>query len=249
MLLFHRTDNPIIVITLFHTYGWTQECLTHLRTFLPDVPLLIIDNNPARDDSPRRRASFMRHRSTYGVYSGFDRFCELESRWVQSVSNATIIKTPSQMYHGACLDMALDWCFKNKYGLMVHIEPDCMIWGTKWYENMLEAMREGYWMAGPYEFASKIIHPTPTVWSVNVIRELNISFLPASKAADYLHPRFHEIFNYNDNPLHPWEKEGWDTGLRAWFKCALRGKAKRTDAPDFFHFWNGTIKCKKEVLV
>jgi len=55
-----RNPSVATVIVLFHTYQRSADCIEQFRTYLPDMPLVIIDNNPSLSDKKVRKRSYDR---------------------------------------------------------------------------------------------------------------------------------------------------------------------------------------------
>jgi hypothetical protein len=139
------------------------------------------------------------------------------------------------------------------------MEPDCLIKGTRWHEELVHAVEEEkYWMAGLFKRSHGPVHPCPSIWLVN---KLKFSFESVPKNNDVFHPRFTEVFSIKklaQNLAKENHSEDinrfcffmWDTGFKNWFDMAVQNKAKHISMTnqDFVHFWHGSERQPKETL-
>jgi hypothetical protein len=127
---------------------------------------------------------------------------------------------------------------------MLHLEPDCLVTGRLWRENLLRAIEQGAWMAGANRKPWGPIHPTPSAW---LIRQVSGTFKGRPMARDIDHPRFQELVDLDvleeqarEQGCWEWARTRWDTADRAWFSAAIHDRAALVEAPDFRHFWLGS---------
>ena len=130
---------------------------------------------------------------------------------------------------------------------MVHIEPDCLVSGRTWLENLLTPIEQGAWMSGSLRRFYGPIHPTPSAWRTD--RNWS-SFAHDLRGTDVLHPRFAELFHLKElldwSSVHEpaardWWANYWDCAQRNWFQAALVRKAVLIEPTgDFEHFWYGS---------
>ena len=212
------------------SYDWTKICLREFRKHFPNSILVIADQNHNPD----------------------------EIDLVQSF-NAKIIKGNRGDQHGTGMDLTASWCKNNDIDVMIHFEPDCLISGSVWYDNLIHEIHKGNWMTGGFQYSFGPIHPCPSAWVVNEIKH-TFAYVPKEK--DIQHPKFRDVFNtkelmyklntelnhYTDfqNWLFTY---GWDTAQKNWFECAINKKsslAKTSD--DFIHFWCGSRKTPQQRL-
>ena len=170
----------IIVITCFHTYKWIVNCVFSLMQHVPEVPILFIDNNPSTEDSIKRKASYERPDS-YANASKWDKYCELERQFIRHVPNSHIFRTDVNLWHGEAINQAVLWCDHNSFTTMVHIEPDCFVWGRTWYDNLKQSIKYGNWMSGGTQVRGHQLHITPTAWDVEKCLNNKFNFMPAPK--------------------------------------------------------------------
>ena len=223
------------VLVAYFTADWIRVAITSYLHHFPDDRVLVVDNNPSRGEV------------------GWLPWCERERHWLESHPRVDFLANPllpspvdGDAPHGLGMDAALDWCRERGADVLLHFEPDCVIEGCRWRENLLGAISEGAWMAGSARKAYGPIHPTPSAWRVD---QVHGSFSARERAPDESHPRFHELFQLSvlkDVCRHPgewsWGERFWDTGEKPWFVAAAEGRTKLVDAPDFHHYWYGSTK-------
>ncbi len=246
MLIIPRKPKPLIILTCYHTHRWIEQCISGLVANLPDVPLMIVNNNPCLDDPPFRKESYNKT-DPYGKYHGLDHTCawdekvEFENEFIKTIPNAQIVKTPQHFHHGEAMNYAMAWTAKAGYTIMVHIEPDTIISGRIWYDNLVNAINDGNWMSGGIIARHGEIFSCPTAWNVSEFQKHKMSFLVCDKTPEDLnHPKFLSVFNMDK--AEGWSRVGWDTSFKAWFTCAINDKAKVVALPDFQHLWSGSQK-------
>jgi hypothetical protein len=222
---------PIIIS--YRSRLWIKVGLLSFRRFFPDLPVLIIDNNP---DSK---------------IPAHDRNVEEERKWITRWRlhdhHHYFEKTGfPEKSHGRAMDWALRWCRTNGFDWMLHFEPDCLIDGTEWVNKLLDAAKKDIWMAGSHRKSYGPIHPTPSIWKVN---QITSSFGSQRRGSDMNHPRFHELMDMKELLSDPVNRGGpngywetcWDTAQKPWFDCAVHDKAVLVEeTPDFRHFWCGS---------
>src|SRR4030095_11562616 len=79
-----------------------------------------------------------------------------ERQWLQQQSWLIVIDNPliggvpegPPFSHGSALDHARSWCVTNNIDTMVIFEPDCVVRGRAWFEDLVNAVAGGAWMAG-----------------------------------------------------------------------------------------------------
>jgi len=205
--------------------------LGSFRQHFPSWKVLVVDNNPSEGDE------------------NWNASHDAERRWIHSQPGVIVKKNTGHLKtHGAAVNLAVQWCREHQVEYLLHLEPDCLITGTQWYENLCRGMDAGAWMAGSHRKQYGPIHPTPSLWRVSKICS---SFDYASRLEDERHPRFQELFD-RDWLLNAVSEAGqdtefwrttWDSGQRLWFDCAVENKAfHASDATDFVHFWFGSDK-------
>ena len=223
-----NNDGILPVIIAYKTYPWIKVALGSFHEFFPNDTILVIDNNPNEGSKE------------------WSDICRIEATWVKSYQNCLYrVSAIPQKRHGLAMDQAAKITREQGFTHMLHIEPDCLITGTCWFNNLTEGIRNN-WMVGFHLKNYGPIHPTPSMWEV---KEIKTSFEVQSRSEDEKHPRFHELFDLEH--LHrrvlkagedwDWWRKNWDTAQRAWFLAAIEDKAKlvaKTD--DFMHFFGGS---------
>lgn len=202
-------------------WDWTRISVGSFREHFPDHPLIVVDHN---NNAPERE-------------------------FILS-SGALLLDNPGKHTHGGGMDHALRWCLDNGHDVMVHFEPDCLITGRKWYDNLLEAIEDGYWMAGTVRIPFGPIHPCPSAW---LCKTISRSFHVHHKGDDYLHPNYAHVIDNVDltnwlNRVPPdwthaewydfWVNH-WDAGGKNWFEAAVEGRAELVNGDGIHHYWYG----------
>jgi hypothetical protein len=217
----------------YHTADWIQVAIASYLEHFPEDRILVVDNNPRRGEP------------------GWDSDCERERYWLRAhprvdhvVNTLTACDGAGGRLHGLGVDLAVQWCRDRDADVLLHIEPDCVIEGRRWRENLLQAIERGSWMAGAHRKFYGSIHPTPSAWRIDRICS---TFSGWERAADSRHPRYAELIDIarlraEVEPLGRWGwwEQFWDTGEKAWFDAAVHDAATLVEAPDFRHFWNGS---------
>ncbi len=230
------SNQPVMpVIVSWNTRRWMPVGLGSFREHFPSWQVLVIDNNPEQGEKK------------------WNEDHEAERQWIQSQPGVIVVRHHGPVRtHGAAVDTAVSWCRQNNVSYMLHLEPDCLITGTRWYENLCRGIDSGAWMAGSHRKEYGPIHPTPSLWQIDRIQT---SFDYACRIPDEEHPRFSELFKRDwlldavttaGEDVEFW-RTTWDSGQQAWFRCAVEGKAFHADnSDDFRHFWAGSDKVLSE---
>lgn len=233
----------VVTLVSYFSYGQTQICINSLRKYCPDCFLLIVDNNPSTKDSPERKRSYFNSYDSHPIGNklSISHLCDLEKQWIRSLDHAHVIETPYRMDHGLAIDLAMQWCRSHLVEFMVHIEPDCTIYGPHWLNSLLNTMQFGIWMASGCIVESGALHPTPSIWSVRNTHKL--SFKVVKKDNDLLSPEYAKICNYQ-RITYDYHKYYWDTGMKSWYECAKLNKAKYIHVNGLHHTWrSSSINC------
>jgi hypothetical protein len=221
------------MMVAFHTADWLPIAVESYLEQFPHDRLLVVDNNPRPGET------------------GWSVECRRESRWLIEHPRIDVIRrsgaypgAPVTQSHGAGIDLALEWCRSRGADVMVHFEPDCLVTGRAWRDNLLAAIEAGGWMAGAVRKDWGPIHPTPSAW---LVREARTTFQEQPREQDMRHPRYAELIDMDRLKIQAdkagvwdWARDTWDAGDRAWFEAAVLDKAVLVDAPGFHHFWYGT---------
>jgi hypothetical protein len=217
----------------FHTADWIKVAVTSYLEHFPNDRILVVDNNPKRGEVD------------------WTPDCERERRWLLGHSRVDYLpntQLPSDRNydppHGIGLDVALEWAKARGAEVLLHFEPDCLVLGRCWRENLLEAIAQGAWMAASFRHPFGTLHPTPSAWRIDRVRT---SFSGQRRAGDACHPRYHELVDLERlraevEPRGEWSwwETYWDTGEKAWFECAVADRAAQVETPDFRHYWGGS---------
>jgi len=157
------------VVIAYFTKSWVGPCFRSYYRYFSD-PLLVINNNP----QPHQR------------YWGLQ--CEEEREWLQkqniiyvdSPARSEFAHPPNELSHGLAMDFAASWCKEHGFDVMLHIEPDCMVVGTRWYDDLLSKI-EHYQVVGKRKadwHIGNLTHTTidlaGSMWKINEV----MSFVP-----------------------------------------------------------------------
>ncbi|HUY32310.1 MAG TPA: hypothetical protein VMV69_05980 [Pirellulales bacterium] len=225
------SQEVIPVLVAFHTARWIKVALRSYHRHFPHDRVVVVDNNP-RPGEP-----------------GWEPACDTERDWLRSCSDVTLLSNDGpDKRHGAGIDVALDHCRTIGAEIMLHFEPDCLVTGSDWYEELWRPLNGGAWMAGNHCKLYGPIHPTPSMWRIDRVAG---SFVDRPRGADADHPRFAELFDLarlldhvrvEAPQLESWWRENWDTGQHNWFHAAAAGRAALAKTTgDFHHYWRGSM--------
>lgn len=195
----------VTFVVCFHTWPWIKDCISCLSL----ENLVVVNNNPSKAEDIK------------GWYLGrpdrsYNKFCAAEEEFVKSMGLPVIRPDGAPLKHGQAMDFARDLFIDQGYDVMVHIEPDCIVSGNKWWSNLVGAIEDGYWMSSGDRDHRGYLRPCPSAWNLEKTRNLSFSFFPRTST------------------------EKWDTGLKAWHECHLLGKDKEVEVPDFLHYRGGS---------
>lgn len=220
-------NNIYFCVVAYKTLSWMELMLGSFKTFFPLSKLIVVDNNILSEDP-----SFS------------------DTKFLRTVPDINLLypDTSSEASHGAGIDLAVKWCRKNNIEFLVLLEPDCLILGCKWFNELCLNMDSFTSMVGSHKKKYGPIHPTPSLWRVSSIEG---SFRDTPRGSDMTHPNFREVFDYEKlinfcntsyaSDITEWFKTMWDTAQQPWFYAAIKKQARlapRTD--DFIHFWQGS---------
>lgn len=174
-------------------------------------------------------------------------------------NNVKIIKNQTNdKSHGKGLDLAVEHVSQLGYDSVIFLEPDCFISNRIWYNQLLEALNQGYHMASCVWHDAGWLHVCGSIWLIEKI--------PGSFKSCKM--RFEEIHNPNFQKLNLPEFMStpsnrllwyfyfyhWDVGVRNYFLID-EDKRKLTSWVGFNHLWQShkttflnRIKNKKEFL-
>lgn len=215
----------MVVYSDVNRWDWTKISITSFREHFPDDPLLVVDHNHF---APER--AFL-------------------ASW-----GAIVLDNHGPTTHGGGLDAARLWCLENGYEVMVHFEPDCEVYGRRWYANLVGAIEFGYWMSGSQKMPFGPIHPCPSAW---LLDKFDHTFQACLRGRDVMHDRYSEFVPFPDQldwidqhpPTWGWQRfwtYWWDTGMKNWFDAAVQDKAALVSCEDIRHFWYGRQRGPEE---
>lgn len=176
----------LVTYNKYNNFDWMRICVESYKNIFPDHQMVVVDHNRNRE----------------------------ERKYLLSHKNLILLENPKAFdeklkywnTHGIGLDCATEWAKQNAYDAIVFIEPDCLITGPQWYENLVKQIESGKSLASIMRWhknwSGASYHPCGSIW-----RLLDI-------------PGSFDIFYPGENP--PWvEKhpniEYWDTGGRNWY--------------------------------
>jgi hypothetical protein len=238
-------NQDFLVFTVSHfSFGWVQDAVTSFQRVCPELPLLVVDNNPSIHDDQYRRKSYMRNwagrSSTWQA-----KFCEAERSWLASQPNILTIQAPECLTHGEAIDLANRWAAQKLIRTLVLIDADTELNGRQWLSNLLEPLGD-MWLTAGGKLASGILHLMPSAW---LVREgVKHSFVTRKKTfEDYAHPTYQALVdptkydNYTDKK--------WDTGQHFWFECAKLQRALHVRNPDLAHYYMGSRRLHAKTML
>jgi|694.fasta_scaffold12037_8 GT2 family glycosyltransferase len=232
----NKSTRVLINLTSYYSFGWTKNCIKQIRLYIPNVPILVIDNNPSPEDDEKRRSSFSNYlynSRAEPVQNNKMFLFESERRWLHSLEMVKIIQTPSRLFHGDAINMAMKYAYANYFDILVHVEPDCIISGNRWYKNLLGAINDGAYMSSGAVMPDRSLHPCPSAWSI--ANTHHYDFMHMLKKMDYCDPQY--PFLVDMAKTYAFEMTFWDTAKKAWYECAKKNKAQYVELTDFRHLW------------
>jgi hypothetical protein len=218
------------ILTDTDGWDWIKIALRSFHVHFPGEKVLVVDNDMEDERYAGKRA------------------------WLHAHPDAIVIRNPATRdfrfwkdhnprdnhHHGTGIDLAVAYCRRQGYAFLLYFEPDCLVCGTVWVDNMWEGMERGAWVAGPNtaSHSDRIIHPCPSIWRIDSSC-CRTTFLRQSKGVDRQHPLYPALTGFDDVAMN-WD--AWDTAQKNWWVAALQGKAFRSHFPhrEFIHYWNGS---------
>jgi len=238
-----NSDNMKVlpVLISFHTDGWIQRYIKQHLSHFPDHKILMVDNNPLPNDTSTGQHHIWRknkkpRRGTYNFDSSWRESCEHERRWATQHPNLTVIRPPPGLEtdHGNAIEIAADWLRRNNVDIMLHVEPDCTMTGSKWYHQLLDPiLKDDMWSTFGNMLCTGIGHICPSMWRIDKVRH---GFYRQPKGADKTESHYLKVFKDHDN----WTHEYWDTGQKCWYEFDKLGKTKHVPLHDFVHLREGS---------
>jgi hypothetical protein len=224
------------VLVSFHSVHWIRVAVeSYLRQF-PGEWILVVDNNPYRGE-PHWVPDCEEERDWLAGHPGV--------RLLEGLSGPENRLPDGRREHGAGIDVALTWCRQHGARVLLHFEPDCLISGRGWRDNLLQALAQGAWMAGGFQQSFGTIHLTPSAWQV---AEVRASFRFQPWGEDRHTQAFGKLVDLVQLETDPsaaavWIRrvQGWDTGHKAWFEAAAVGRTALVPVPGFRHYWSGSF--------
>ncbi len=203
------------------TDQWVKIMHRSLRKHL-DTQLVCVDNNP---ENP------------------------IAANWLREQGVTVLAGHERKRSHGSGLDILADWCRGHGQEIMVAIEPDCLIEGAEWFNNLIGSIEAGASMASGHLLAFGPLHPCPSAWKV--------ADIPGTFDFQARGPVDPKLVSYTNlvkwlnhmeggNPSHHLVDlffHQWDCGLGNWYKLVEAGlRADLVSIPDFHHFFSGSAR-------
>ncbi len=202
--------NHITSLIVYNNSKWLNTSINSFQFYFPNEKILIVDNNKTEIKLSSRK------NVTYLKYEG-------ESK-----------------KHGSVIDFIINWCKNNNIDILVHIEPDCTILGKEWFNNLLNAIYEGYWMAGCCLRVDRSIHITPTAWLTN---KVDHTFMPSSKEEK---DEFIDLLGFQELRS---QYTLWDKVIAELLTMHLNEEYKPEDLNDLCHLRDKFLKSPKFIFI
>lgn len=192
---------------------WSLLSLPCWRHHFPTETLVVVDHNQNPDERPL----------------------------AEKHGAVVLPKSTVEISHGDGIDTAAAWCRANRYDVLVHIEPDCLMWGRDWYDKLVEPIgEESKWMTGLNRTHGGVIHPCPSAWYLPKVVH---SFRCVAKGKEVSHPEYPRIVDVpglERSRFANFVLNWWDTGIKNYYEAAKQGRALYVGpASDFQHYWEG----------
>lgn len=145
---------------------------------MPNTKFVVFNNNPLKGQIVKKTRGF------WGDSLTINSLCQKELRFVSEhpcveriievprSSDAEVNQLP---FHGDVLDFVFEWGEQNNCESLLHIEPDCCIYGDSWLNDMLSEINKGNWVVGS-KYVQKdggyVMPLCPTLWLVKPVNEL-----------------------------------------------------------------------------
>lgn len=226
--------NIVAVVVPYFTYRWSRIFLRTFRMHFPDMPLLVIDNNPVPGERLIKRWKYD-HAVQYFPICGEEEKLYRRDPLVTYIRN-TIPASVITRTHGHGMDMAVDWCRRNNVERFLHLEPDSIVAGRKWYVDMATAIDRGAWIAMSSKTSYGAYIPTPGIFLTGEIKH---SFEWTHKQNDMYHPAYKRLMDFSTFDGREYQlslMRHWDEGEKIWFEAAKVRKFTETANKDYFHF-------------
>lgn len=124
---------------------------------MPDQKVLVVDNNPLSKEYIASWPSIFvdhggvefRKQVHQQVWSNYWPFVKAEREFLKAQENVILIPSPEgckdYSYHGSCLDVACRWCDEHKYDYMILTDPDVLLRGSIWFEELCNSVDDNTW--------------------------------------------------------------------------------------------------------
>ena len=226
-MLLHQADNrnfqsktcvAFVTYNKYGNYDWTKICVSSFKSvFGESVPLIAVDHNR----NP------------------------LEIKYLVKNNIRVISNDSEDLSHGYGLDLAVKYA-SGIYDNIIFIEPDCIVKGRKWFDNIEVALLD-YSMAATFGHIHGSLHPCGSGWRIT---DIPGSFKLCDKTSDEIFHEKHQSLIKMDilmqditskkysNALCHFFVYSWDVGIRNWYLLALKDKTIKVDGDDLLHLWH-----------
>lgn len=216
--------------------NWEKVLIYGLKKHLPDEQIVLVNQNI--NDSENLEF--------------FDKHCTvIDARgqtYPTSVNGEGVFDT-----HGFGIDLLVEWCKEQAVDVLVHLDPDCVVLGSKWFWDVFNPIHDqNMWVAGSNFIPGVSLFLTPSAWKIDKIKGSFHGW--KHKTSEELNHAKHQhlydsLIKQIRNPLlTEVRKRGfniyfkiWDTGGNNWFFAHINDKDIVVQKPpDLHHFWKGS---------
>lgn len=222
----NKTCVAFVTYNKYGSYDWTKICVSSFKSvFGNTIPLIVVDHNR----NPQ------------------------EIRYLINEDIHVINNHSNDLSHGYGLDLAVEYA-SDLYENIIFIEPDCVIRGRKWYDN-IESGLLSHSMSATFGHSYGPLHPCGSGWK---ICDIPGSFKLIRKSSDEIFHERHQTLikidvlmrdmiarKYANNLCH-FFVYFWDVGIRNWYLLALQDKVIKVNGDDFLHLWGSHMISPKE---
>ncbi len=143
----------IVVINAYYSYNFAKVFIGSFRKYYPNYSLLVIDNNPKGSR---------------------------ESKFLKSLGLIYLRNKDSKKTHGAGLDVALSYCYKHDFDLMITFDIDILFLKKGIIEKCEDSFNRGFkyggWQGKWHEY--EWIYPQVGFYDIKLLKSLGLSFQP-----------------------------------------------------------------------
>lgn len=217
------------VMVSFFTHGWIQQCVQCFQRCLPELKIVVIDNNPTSFKQMENWGfPWNPLRNPFPKWRSLFKFALAERDWLNKQNNVILLdnKVNYQLSHAQGLSLAFDYCKKEEIDIMLTLDPDCFFESTEWFYNLLQPIiAEDMWMT----VQSEVVLFVPTA-SYKKFYGLQIPYMQRVNKMQWSFEEGVRDNNYYD--------------CMAWtyWQCKKNQKTKFVDKGKFIHYKGGSYK-------